>query len=126
MPAVPAAAPPGAGPSAPAAGGAPARTPAVATPLTPEQLQKALQVPRTSAPLSVPAPQVALPDGTFGTTLDYSAAGPAPLDPQEPGPLRRVADVLSGEQLARSVAGALLLLLAGAHLRRWARSAPAA
>jgi len=75
------------------------------------------------------APSVAepLPDGTFEPTLGFQdQVVEERVETQ--GPARRVTTVvenaLDSDQLARSTAGALLLLLAGAHLRRWIAAAP--
>ena len=90
--------------------------------------------PQLEAP-SLPgaAPQVAvpsstpLPDGTYERLLDYpeGAQDDSVLEEEEPGPGRlafassRAAALLGDEGLARSAAVALVLLLLGAHLRRW-------
>ena len=69
----------------------------------------------------------ALPDGTYEPTLGY----PDQVVQERvgtPGPSRRVTTAagaaLASEQLARSTAGALLLLLVGAHLRCRLGAAP--
>ena len=76
------------------------------------------------------APAVAgLPDGTFESTLGFQdqvlrekveSSGPASRVTSAVG------NVLDSERLARSAAGALVLLLGGAHLRRWLGAAPPA
>ncbi len=84
-------------------------------------------------PAAPPAPTVAkLPDGTFEPTLGF--ADSELVEPGEPeavtatGASQRVSaavgGVLDSEQLARSTAGALILLLAGGHLRRWLSDSP--
>jgi hypothetical protein len=65
-----------------------------------------------------------LPDGTFEPTLGF--------EDQELGPPGGVAARVTStvgaafvsEQIVRSTAGALVLMLAGAHLRRWLSTAP--
>lgn len=121
---------PGASPSPGGAGTATAQTfaqgfssfaPALGLPKLPP-------LPATSAP-SVAGPQVA--DG-FDPGFDL---GDEEEEPGSPDPviasrgresvLEATGGMLDDEQLLRSVAGALLLLLAGAHLRTWlARSTP--
>lgn len=67
-----------------------------------------------------------LPTGTFEPTLPYTA--PTVTEKVPDGTLARpvaaVRDVLDSERLAKSIAGALVLLLAGAHVRRFLGSAP--
>ncbi|MCW2613017.1 MAG: hypothetical protein JWN08_11, partial [Frankiales bacterium] len=68
-----------------------------------------------------------LPDGTFTPTLGFEdQVVQERVETLSPG--QRVTEVLSSaldsERLARSTAGALVLLLAGAHLRRWIGAAP--
>ena len=75
------------------------------------------------------APSVAtpLPDGTFKPTLGFQDQV-VKERVEARGPAARVntavENVLDSDQLVRSTAGALLLLLAGAHLRRWIAAAP--
>lgn len=77
-------------------------------------------LPQAQSP-SIAAP---LPDGTFEPTLGFE---PQVVLERVPtigqGPARRVSTVvgnaLDSERLARSTAGALVLLMLGAHLRRW-------
>lgn len=82
-------------------------------------------LPQTQAPAIAPE----LPDGTFAPTLGFEDQVITERVPVAQGPTERVRNVvgsaLDSERLVRSTAGALLLLLAGAHLRRWLGSAAA-
>ena len=63
----------------------------------------------------------ALPMGTFAPTLDYGSRTET-TKVTTTSPVRAIAavrNVLDSEQLAKSLAGALLLLMIGAHLRRF-------
>lgn len=72
------------------------------------------------------APSVAEPD-TFDRTLRYDGELDAETGPPDPvaapqgrdGVLTSTGGLLGDEQVLRSLAGALLLLLTGAHLRTW-------
>lgn len=87
--------------------------------------------PKLGVPKLPPLPQAPavaqLPDGTFEPTLGYEDQ-----ELGEPGPTGGVAARVTStvgaafvsEQIVRSTAGALVLLLAGAHLRRWLSTAP--
>lgn len=77
-------------------------------------------------PAAPTPPTVAkLPDGTFEPTLGFEDQELS--EEAEPGTdtgaaqrvSSTVGDVFDSEQLAKSTAGALILLLAGAHMRRW-------
>ncbi len=84
--------------------------------------------PKLGVPKLPPLPQVPavaqLPDGTFEPTLGF--------EDQELGPPGGVAARVTStvgaafvsEQILRSTAGALVLLLTGAHLRRWLNATP--
>ncbi|MCW2779144.1 MAG: hypothetical protein JWN17_2869, partial [Frankiales bacterium] len=83
----------------------------------------------------LPATGVALPDvapladGSFGSQLPFGQKEVSEKVPLASGPVGRVRQVVTSavdaERLARSIAAALVLLLAGAHLRRWLGQAPA-
>ncbi|MBW3648591.1 MAG: hypothetical protein KY440_12645 [Actinobacteria bacterium] len=87
--------------------------------------------PKLGVPKLPPLPQAPavaqLPDGTFEPTLGFEDQ-----ELGEPGPPGGVAARVTStvgaafvsEQIVRSTAGALVLLLAGAHLRRWLSTAP--
>ena len=68
-------------------------------------------------------PSVALPDGTFEPTLGYDdqvlSEEETELGADEQGVRGAVGSLVDSERLAKSTAGALVLLLTGAHLRRW-------
>lgn len=91
-------------------------------------LPKLPPLPETSAP-SVAGPQVA---DSFDSGFEFGdeeeePGGPDPLIASRgrDSVLESTGGLFEDEQLLRSVAGALLLLLAGAHLRTWlARSTP--
>lgn len=76
-------------------------------------------LPQTQAPDVAP-----LPDGTFAPTLGFTDQ--IVREKVDAGPVARVGSAvgsaLDSDRLARSAAGALVLLLAGAHLRRWLAS----
>ena len=89
-----------------------------------------LEAPRLPGTAPKIAPPVrATPDGTFERLLDYPAPEAAAESvlteeaPEDPGSLAFAASaaaaLLADEGLARSAAAALVLLLLGAHLRRW-------
>ena len=69
------------------------------------------------------SPEVALPDGTFERELGYDdqvlSEEETELGADEQGVRGAVGSLVDSEQLAKSTAGALVLLLTGAHLRRW-------
>ncbi len=78
-----------------------------------------------------PEPSVALPDdGTFEPTLGYDdqvlteEETELGADEQGVGVPRALGSLIDSEQLAKSTAGALVLLLTGAHLRRWLGATP--
>lgn len=75
-------------------------------------------LPSTAAPAVAP-----LPDGTFEKTLGYKEVTRTTRVDSPQATARRVTNVvgsaLDSSQFVRSIAGALLLLLAAAHLRRW-------
>ena len=80
-------------------------------------------------PKAPQAPAVAnLPDGTFEPTLGFEDQ--VLREEAEPGGgaaarvTSAVGNAIDSERLARSAAGALVLLLIGAHLRRWLGAAP--
>lgn len=80
-------------------------------------------------PKAPQAPAVAnLPDGTFEPTLGFEDQ--VLQEEAEPGGgaaarvTSAVGNAIDSERLARSAAGALVLLLIGAHLRRWLGAAP--
>jgi hypothetical protein len=64
-----------------------------------------------------------LPDGTYGKTLGYKEVVKTTKVTTPRAAARRVTgavgSALDSSQLVRSIAGALVLLLAAAHLRRW-------
>ncbi len=68
------------------------------------------------------SPEVAEPDGSFEPTLGFDDQV---LSEEEEGPAEAagvrgaVGSLVDSEQLAKSTAAALVLLLTGAHLRRW-------
>jgi hypothetical protein len=66
-----------------------------------------------------------LPDGTFEPTLGFEDQELSETGPPG-GVAARVTSTVGAafvsEQIVRSTAGALVLLLAGAHLRRWLSS----
>lgn len=69
------------------------------------------------------SPEVALPDGSFEPTLGYddqvlSEEEETELGAED-GVSAAVSNFVDSERLAKSTAGALVLLLTGAHLRRW-------
>ena len=68
-------------------------------------------------------PSVALPDGTFERELGYDdqvlTEEQTELGADEQGVRGAVGSLIDSERLAKSTAGALVLLLTGAHLRRW-------
>jgi uncharacterized membrane protein YgcG len=74
-------------------------------------------------PLPATQPAVALPDGTFEGTLGYKDVVTREKVSAPQAAADRVTDVvdsaLDSDQFLRSLAGALILLLAAAHLRRW-------
>lgn len=75
-------------------------------------------------PTGSPAPGI--PDGTFEPQLAYDSEirevrVPGSDDNSALGP---IGDVIDSEQLMRTLAAALVLLLTGAHLRRWLTDAP--
>jgi hypothetical protein len=83
-------------------------------------------------PQSSQAPAIApeLPDGTYEPTLGFEDQVLTERVPvEQTGPTAAVRSVvgsaLDSERLVRSTAGALVLLLLGAHLRRWLGSAAA-
>ena len=92
--------------------------PKLGVPKLPPLPQTQGQAPSLAAPL---------PDGTFEPTLGFQDQV-VQERVESQGPARRVTTVLESaldsDQLVRSTAGALLLLLAGAHLRRWIAAAP--
>lgn len=127
------AAPPSADGSTSASPGAPTDTPAAqqrrAFAQSFNSFAPKLGIPKLP-PLPIgPAPAVAGPlaDGTFDPTLGFQDQVTQELveTGRAAGPLGAVADALDSERLARSTAGALLLLLTAAHLRRWVTSGPA-
>ncbi|HVE73960.1 MAG TPA: hypothetical protein VNA30_02570 [Mycobacteriales bacterium] len=77
-------------------------------------------LPQTSAPVVAGAPE---PDGTFEETLSYEdqIITERVSVPQSASARvsRAVGHALDSDQLWKSLAGALILLLVGAHLRRW-------
>jgi len=80
-------------------------------------------LPQLAAPSAGPGEPLA--DGTFSPTLGYRPGGGAAAASSAAAvPLASVADAVGVNPYAfwRSVAVSALLLLAGAHLRRWARS----
>ncbi len=85
-----------------------------------------LGIPKLPPLPSTEAPAVApLPDGTYEPTLGFGDQ--VVREPvQRQNPVARAGSVVSSaldrDRLARSTAGALVLLLAGAHLRRWLAS----
>ncbi len=80
-------------------------------------------LPQAQSPAIAPE----LPDGTFEPTLGFQDQVLTERVPVASTPTERVRNVvgsaLDSERLVRSTAGALVLLLAGAHLRRWLGSA---
>lgn len=82
-------------------------------------------LPQSQAPAIAPE----LEDGSFGGTLGFQDQVLTERVPVAQGPADRVRNVvgsaLDSERLVRSTAGALVLLLAGAHLRRWLGAAAA-
>ena len=132
-----------AGPAAPAPGGAGSpggsAAPAPGAPATADQQavaqRKAFALgfsafgPKLGIPKLPPLPQQPpaiapeLADGTFEPTLGYEDQVLTEEVEVAQGPTTRVRNVvdtaLDSERLATSTAAALLLLLAGAHLRRW-------
>lgn len=82
-------------------------------------------LPQAQAPAVAPE----LPDGSFAPTLGFEDQVITERVPVAQGPTERVRNVvgsaLDSERLLRSTAGALVLLLLGAHLRRWLGSAAA-
>jgi len=90
--------------------------------------------PKLGIPKLPPLPQAqapavaAEPDGTYEPTLGFPERVVTERVPiAQQAPVERVREVvgsaLDSERLVRSTAGALLLLLAAAHLRRWLSSA---
>jgi len=81
-------------------------------------------LPQAPAPAIAPDPG----DGTFEGTLGFEDQVLTERVEVAQGPTGRVAsavgEALDGERLATSTAGALVLLLSGAHLRRWLGIAP--
>lgn len=87
--------------------------------------------PKLGVPKLPPLPQAPavaqIPDGTFEPTLGFEEQ-----EVSEPGPPGGVAarvtstagTALVSEELVRGTAGALVLFLTGAHLRRWLNAAP--
>lgn len=86
--------------------------------------------PKLGIPKLPPLPQsqepalAALPDGTFEPTLGFDdqilTEENADAEPRATTGVRgAVTNLVDSEQLAKSTAGALVLLLTGAHLRRW-------
>ncbi len=75
-------------------------------------------LPQSQAPAIAP-----LADGTYAPTLGFEDQVLTERVPVAQSPTERVSAVvgtaLDSERLVRSTAGALVLLLAGAHLRRW-------
>lgn len=90
-----------------------------------------LGIPKLPPLPQAPSPAIApeLPDGTFEPTLGFEDQVLTERVPVAQGPTERVRNVVGGaldsERLIRSTAGALVLLLLGAHLRRWLGSAAA-
>lgn len=76
-------------------------------------------LPQAQAPAIAPE----LPEGSFEPTLGFQDQVLTERVPVAQGPTERVRNVvgsaLDSERLIRSAAGALVLLLAAAHLRRW-------
>ena len=76
-------------------------------------------LPQSQTPAIAPE----LPDGTFEPTLGFEDQVLTERVPVAAGPTERVRNVVGGaldsERLVRSTAAALVLLLLGAHLRRW-------
>ena len=94
--------------------------------------------PKLGIPKLPPLPQAQAPaiapelaDGTFEPTLGFeeqvlTERVPVPVAQGPTARVRNVVDsALDSERLIRSTAGALVLLMAGAHLRRWLGSAAA-
>ncbi len=87
--------------------------------------------PKLGVPKLPPLPQAPavaqLPDGTFEPTLGFEDQELSETGPPG-GVAARVTSTVGAafvsEQIVRSTAGALVLLLAGAHLRRWLSTAP--
>lgn len=87
--------------------------------------------PKLGVPKLPPLPQAPavaqLPDGTFEPTLGFEDQELGETGPPG-GVAARVTSTVGAafvsEQIVRSTAGALVLLLAGAHLRRWLSTAP--
>lgn len=137
----PATPPPSAGPSGPAPGGGatgPSAAPGTGGAATAQSfgqgfgsfspslgLPKMPPLPETTAP-AVAGPQVA---DTFEPTLGYDDSREAETGTDDEddvaaprgreGTLTSTGGVLDDEQLMRSLAGALVLLMSGAHLRTW-------
>lgn len=87
--------------------------------------------PKLGVPKLPPLPQAPavaqLPDGTFEPTLGFEDQELGEDDPSSGVAARvtsTVGDAIVSEQIVRSTAGALVLLLTGAHLRRWLNAAP--
>ncbi len=87
--------------------------------------------PKLGVPKLPPLPQAPavaqLPDGTFEPTLGFEDQELGEDDPSSGVAARvtsTVGDAIVSEQVVRSTAGALVLLLTGAHLRRWLNAAP--
>ncbi len=74
-------------------------------------------------PATQPAVAAPLPDGTYENTLGYKDVVTREKVSAPAAAVRRVSDAfgsaIDSERLARSVAGALILLAIAAHLRRW-------
>ena len=87
--------------------------------------------PKLGVPKLPPLPQAPavaqLPDGTFEPTLGFEDQELSETGPPG-GVAARVTSTVGAafvsEQIVRSTAGALVLMLAGAHLRRWLSTAP--
>ena len=87
--------------------------------------------PKLGVPKLPPLPQAPavaqLPDGTFEPTLGFEDQELSETGPPG-GVAARVTSTVGAafvsEQIVRSTAGALVLLLTGAHLRRWLSDAP--
>ncbi len=79
-------------------------------------------------PATQPAVAAPLPDGTYEGTLGYKDVVKREKVSAPQAAADRVTSVvgsaLDGERFARSLAGALILLLAAAHLRRWLATGP--
>ncbi|MCU1692993.1 MAG: hypothetical protein JWM64_2084 [Frankiales bacterium] len=85
--------------------------------------------PLPAAGVALPDVATTLPDGTFDPNLPFGQKEVTEKVPTTAsGPVARVGDAVSAvvdqDRLLRSVAGALVLLLAGAHVRRFLAQSP--